>query len=104
MALINALAPQMPPQNGRIVNIGSVAAFTGHVDLWYGAAKAALLNITKSYASHLGPDGVLVNAVAQARPVPPCTSNCLSHARRLSCRSVYLNGTIIDVNNGSYPR
>ena len=27
-------------------------------------AKAALLNITKSYAAHLGPDGVLVNAVA----------------------------------------
>jgi NAD(P)-dependent dehydrogenase (short-subunit alcohol dehydrogenase family) len=49
---------------GRIVNVGSVAAFTGHPDLWYGATKAALLNVTKSYAGYLGKDGILVNAVA----------------------------------------
>jgi NAD(P)-dependent dehydrogenase (short-subunit alcohol dehydrogenase family) len=29
-------------KSGRIVNVGSVAAFTGHPDLWYGATKAAL--------------------------------------------------------------
>src|SRR6202008_2474528 len=65
VALIEALAPQMRGRkSGRIVNVGSVAAFTGHPDLWYGATKAALLNITKTYAGILGKDGILVNAVA----------------------------------------
>ncbi len=48
-----------------------MAAFTGHPDLWYGASKAALLNITKSYAGYLGREGVLVNAVA---PGPTLTA------------------------------
>jgi 3-oxoacyl-[acyl-carrier protein] reductase len=65
VALMQALAPQMVTRkSGRIVNVGSVAAFTGHPDLWYGASKAALLNVTKSFARWLGPHGVLVNAVA----------------------------------------
>ncbi len=65
VALIEAVTPPMRRRrSGRIVNVGSVAAFTGHPDLWYGASKAALLNITKSYAGYLGADGVLVNAVA----------------------------------------
>ncbi|HVB48243.1 MAG TPA: SDR family oxidoreductase [Burkholderiales bacterium] len=65
VALIEALVPQMRARRrGRIVNVGSVSAFTGHPDLWYGASKAALLNVTKSYASYLGRDGILVNAVA----------------------------------------
>ena len=61
VALMQALAPQMMARkSGRIVNVGSVAAFTGHPDLWYGASKAALLNVTKSFAGWLGPHGVLV--------------------------------------------
>ncbi|MGD9953202.1 MAG: SDR family oxidoreductase, partial [Burkholderiales bacterium] len=72
VALIEALAPQMQKRkSGRIVNVGSVAAFTGHPDLWYGATKAALLNVTKSYASHLGKDGILVNAVAPGPTLTP---------------------------------
>lgn len=129
VALIDALAPQMRARKGgRIVNVGSVAAFTGHPDLWYGATKAALLNITKSYAKDLGADGVLVNAVA---PGPTLTSmyEQLPQSRKDAVmRSVYsgrpcspeevaqaifwlgssspayLSGTTVDVNNGSYPR
>ena len=64
-ALITALAPQMKKRkSGRIVNVGSVAAFTGHPDLWYGITKAGILNLTKAWAKELGPHGVLVNAVA----------------------------------------
>ncbi len=128
VALIEALAPQMRKRgSGRIVNVGSVAAFTGHPDLWYGATKAALLNITKSYAGYLGAHGVLVNAVA---PGPTFTDmyERLPQARKDGVmRSVYsgrpcspeevakailwlgtdspayLSGTTIDVNTGSYP-
>jgi 3-oxoacyl-[acyl-carrier protein] reductase len=129
VALIEALAPQMKKRkSGRIVNVGSVAAFTGHPDLWYGATKAALLNITKSYAGYLGKDGILVNAVA---PGPTLTAmyQQLPQSRKDAVeRSVYsgraakaeevaqaifwlgtsspdyLSGTTVDVNNGSYPR
>jgi 3-oxoacyl-[acyl-carrier protein] reductase len=129
VALIEAVAPQMRARkSGRIVNLGSVAAFTGHPDLWYGATKAALLNVTKSYAGALGRDGVLVNAVA---PGPTLTAMYEQlpqsrkdgvmrsvHAGRActaeevaevvvwlgTASPVYLSGTTVDVNSGSYPR
>lgn len=129
VALIEALAPQMRKRkSGRIVNVGSVAAFTGHPDLWYGATKAALLNITKSYASTLGRDGILVNAVA---PGPTLTAMYdqlpqsrkdgvmrAVHAGRActpeevaqailwlgTSSPAYMSGGTLDVNSGSYPR
>lgn len=129
VALIEAVAPQMRSRkSGRIVNVGSVSAFTGHPDLWYGASKAALLNITKSYAAHLGREGILVNAIA---PGPTLTDmyERLPQSRRDGvmksvysgrvCRPEevaqailwlgaqcpeYVNGATLDVNNGAYPR
>ena len=129
VALIEAVAPQMKNRkSGRIVNVGSVAAFTGHPDLWYGATKAALLNITKSYAGYLGKDGVLVNAVAPGPTLTPMYDQLPQSRKDAVTRSVYsgracapeevaqtvfwlgssspayLSGTTVDVNNGSYPR
>jgi 3-oxoacyl-[acyl-carrier protein] reductase len=129
IALIEALAPQMKARKrGRIVNVGSVGAFTGHPDLWYGITKAAILNLTKAYARELGPHGVLVNAVA---PGPTQTEmyEQLPQSRKDGVmRSVYsgrvcrpeevaqailwlgatcpeyVNGSTLDVNDGSYPR
>jgi 3-oxoacyl-[acyl-carrier protein] reductase len=128
-ALIEAAAERMKVRrSGRIVNVSSVAAFTGHPDLWYGITKAGLLNLTKSWARALGPFGVVINAVAPG----PTTSRMydqLPQSRRDEImRSVYsgrvcepeevaaavlwlgsaspeyVNGTTLDVNNGSYPR
>ena len=52
--------------SGAIVNVTSVNSFFepdgGTVD--YGAAKAALLNLSKSLAQELGPQGIRVNAVS----------------------------------------
>src|SRR5690349_12352399 len=43
VALIEAVSGQMKKRrSGRIVNVGSVAAFTGHPDLWYGITKAGI--------------------------------------------------------------
>ena len=51
---------------GAVVNVVSVNAFFqpdgGTID--YGAAKAALLNLTKSLSQELGPRGIRVNAVS----------------------------------------
>lgn len=129
VALIEALAPQMRRRkSGRIVNVASVAAFTGHPDLWYGATKAALLNVTKSYAGALGKEGVLVNAVAPG-PTLGVMYDQLPQSRKDSVmRTVYagrvctpeevaqvvvwlgsaspeyVSGATVDVNSGSYPR
>lgn len=128
-ALIAALAPQMKRRrSGRIVNVGSVAAFTGHPDLWYGITKAGILNLTKSWAKELGPHGVLVNAVAPG-PTQTAMYDQLPASRKDGvmksvysgrvCRPEevaaaivwlgtacpeYVNGTTLDVNDGSYPR
>jgi NAD(P)-dependent dehydrogenase (short-subunit alcohol dehydrogenase family) len=54
------------PEGGAIVNIASVNAFFqpdgGTID--YGAAKAALLNLTKSLSQELGPRRIRVNAIS----------------------------------------
>ena len=128
-ALIEALAPQLRARKaGRIVNVASVSAFTGHPDLWYGITKAGLLNLTKSWARELGPYGVTVNAVA---PGPTLTKmyDQLPQSRKdgvmrsvnsgRPCRPeevaeavlwlgtiapLYINGSTLDVNDGSYPR
>jgi len=127
--LIEVLSTQMKTRkSGRIVNVGSVAAFTGHPDLWYGISKAGILNLTKAWAKELGPHGVLVNAVAPG-PTQTAMYDQLPQSRKDGVmKSVYsgrvctpeevaaailwlgsacpeyVNGTTLDVNNGSYPR
>jgi NAD(P)-dependent dehydrogenase (short-subunit alcohol dehydrogenase family) len=139
--LIRCLVPKMiarrEPNNdaasassivGRVVNIASVAGFGGHPDVWYGASKGAILNLTKSLAKLYGPEGVLVNAVA---PGPTKTAmfdrlpqsridefNRLVFAKRFAepdeiARVIewlaldapeYVNGACIDAASGGYLR
>jgi 3-oxoacyl-[acyl-carrier protein] reductase len=50
---------------GRIVNVSSIAAFTGYTGLSvYSATKASLIGFTKSLAREVGQLGITVNAVA----------------------------------------
>src|SRR6185312_1706351 len=128
-AFIEAVSPRMKARrSGRIVNVSSVSAFTGHPDLWYGVTKAGLLNLTKSWARALGAYGVLVNAVAPG-PTETVMYDQLPQSRRDdvmravysgracqpqevagavfwlgSASPEYVNGTTLDVNDGSYPR
>jgi NAD(P)-dependent dehydrogenase (short-subunit alcohol dehydrogenase family) len=62
-----AALPAMVNQgSGAIVNIASVNAFyePDGATVDYGAAKAAVLNLTKSLAQEFGPRGVHVNAIS----------------------------------------
>ncbi len=127
--LIEAVLPTMKKkQSGRIINVASVAAFTGHPDLWYGITKAGILNMTKAYARFLGQDGILVNAVAPG-PTKTDMYEQLPQSRKDAVMAsvysgraclpsevaesiywlgsdspAYVNGATIDVNDGSYPR
>ena len=111
----------------RIVNNASVAGYTGHPDIWYGMTKAALINATKSF-SKIFEGKVIINAVA-ASPVDTDMQKVNTKERKEAFKKSvitgrfampnevartmlwlaigspeYINGTTIDINNGSYPR
>ena len=111
----------------RVVNNASVAAYTGHPDIWYGMTKAALINATKSFAK-IYEGKVILNAVAPS-PIDTDMQKVNTEERKEAFRQSvitkrfgyadevakamlwlatespeYINGTTIDINNGSYPR
>jgi 3-oxoacyl-[acyl-carrier protein] reductase len=60
-------APHLPRPGGRIINISSIAAFTGGSRpgaVAYAAAKAGLIGVTYALARELSPQGITVNAIA----------------------------------------
>jgi len=113
---------------GRIVNTASIAGQIGHPDVWYGIAKAGLINATKIYAKLLGAHGIVVNCIAPS-PVETDMQKDNSEERKAEFRKTvvsgrfaeaseaaevifwlatdcpeYVNGTTTDFNNCSYMR
>ncbi|MEU6269901.1 SDR family NAD(P)-dependent oxidoreductase [Saccharopolyspora shandongensis] len=64
--LVASLAPRMAERGrGAIINVTTMAAGFGDAEAGlYGASKAALTLLTKSWAAEYGPRGVRVNAVS----------------------------------------
>jgi NAD(P)-dependent dehydrogenase (short-subunit alcohol dehydrogenase family) len=63
--LTQALVPGMRSRGfGRVVNMASVVPLGAVKRTTYGAAKAALVGVTRSWALELAPDHITVNAVA----------------------------------------
>jgi 3-oxoacyl-[acyl-carrier protein] reductase len=125
--LMEEVAKNMLKKSGRIVNNTSIAGQIGHPDVWYGITKAGLINATKSF-SKIFEGKIIVNAVAPS-PVATDMLNTIPPARQEAfLKSViskrfaepeeiaktivwlatespeYINGTVIDINNGSFPR
>jgi NAD(P)-dependent dehydrogenase (short-subunit alcohol dehydrogenase family) len=60
-----ACAPLLALVGGVVVNTASTAAFVPPIfHMFYAAAKAAVVSLTRSFALELAPDGVRVNAIA----------------------------------------
>jgi NAD(P)-dependent dehydrogenase (short-subunit alcohol dehydrogenase family) len=75
--LTAALAPHMAQRgSGKIINITTVVAQIGMAgSALYGATKAALTLLTKSWAAEFGPRGVNVNAIAPGMTLTPGTAD-----------------------------
>jgi 3-oxoacyl-[acyl-carrier protein] reductase len=63
----HAAAPHLSRPGGRIINISSIAAYTGGSQpggLAYAAAKSGVLGLTYALARELSPQGITANAIA----------------------------------------
>ena len=127
--LMNIFCEHMKKQKyGRIVNTASIAGQIGHPDVWYGIAKAGLINATKIYGKMLGAYGITVNCVAPS-PTETDMQKDNSEERKAEFKKTvatgrfaraeevakaivwlatdcpeYINGICLDINNCSYPR
>ena len=117
-------------RRGVILNIASQAAFggatSGHAD--YAAAKAGVVNFTKSLAREVAAAGIRVNALAPGMMETPMAAEALSERREkyleriplgriadasevadvavflCSDRAGYMTGTTVDVSGGMIMR
>lgn len=66
LILLQAVLPDWRARrSGRIINIGSEIAELGNPNFGnYSSAKGAMLSMTRSWASELGPEGITCNLVA----------------------------------------
>ena len=120
------LAEQMANRGGgRIVSMGSIAGQIGHPDIWYGISKAGIVNAMRSLARTFGPRGVVANTVAPGPVETEMMKSIPQHRKdRIKAATItqrfctaeevakavlwlaidspaYINGEVIDMNNGT---
>ncbi|WP_319381083.1 SDR family oxidoreductase [Thiomicrorhabdus sp.] len=115
---------QTSPNRGRVVNNASIAGQIGHPDIWYGIAKAGLINATKAFSKAFQ-GRILVNAVAPSPTETELLNNIPEHRQQAFLRNTisgrfatakevadtifwlatdspeYINGVCLDINNGA---
>ena len=75
--MCNAVGPGMAERGaGKIINIGSAAGIQGRSSyIVYGAAKAGVMQMTRSLACALAPQGINVNCIAPGNTATPMNEN-----------------------------
>jgi 3-oxoacyl-[acyl-carrier protein] reductase len=82
--LTRAVLPHMRRQRwGRIINVASESGIQpSTLKPHYNAAKAALINLTKSLSKAYGEYGILVNAVSPATTITPAVEDLMAEEAR----------------------
>lgn len=106
MLMAKYAIPEMRKQGGgAIVNISSIDGLRGgNPSLFYSASKGAVVNMTRSMASHHGPEGIRVNCIAPGYVYTPMVAvggipDELRDARRRNTL-LQTEGTGWDIGNG----
>jgi NAD(P)-dependent dehydrogenase (short-subunit alcohol dehydrogenase family) len=80
----HAFLPALKATKGSIVNIASIAAYSGQGgSLGYSPSKGAIKMLTQSFAAELAPCGVRVNALAPGVIETPMTAATRANPERL---------------------
>jgi 3-oxoacyl-[acyl-carrier protein] reductase len=88
--MCNAVGPQMVEQgSGKIVNFGSTGGIQGRSSyIVYGAAKAGVMQMTRSIACALAPHGINVNCIAPGNTATPMNENVRTEAAYAETRDI----------------
>lgn len=72
------------PGDRSVINVSSIAGQVGGIQtaIHYAASKAAILAVSKSFARHLAPEGIRVNAVTPGPITTPTTEQLDPESRR----------------------
>lgn len=74
LRITRAVVPHLTRPGGRIINISSIFGLTGYPGTTaYAVAKAGVAQFTRHLAGELGPEGILVNAIAPGVIATPMT-------------------------------
>lgn len=84
---------------GRVVFIGSSAATTGHPDIMYGATKAAIANLSLSYAHLYGKFNITVNCLQPGAMKTKITQNVSSVNKAFLARHTAIAGPYLPVGD-----
>jgi 3-oxoacyl-[acyl-carrier protein] reductase len=77
--------PHLTRPGGRIVNLASIFGLVGYPGTTaYAVAKAGVAQFTRQLAGDLGPEGILVNAIAPGVIETPMTANHLQNPQYLA--------------------
>jgi 3-oxoacyl-[acyl-carrier protein] reductase len=112
---------------GRIINVSSTGGRTGGIfnATVYSASKAGIMSMTKAFARHFAPDGILVNCIAPGTVNTRLMTNLPQESLEVAVSQVplkrladpgeiaqvivflaseqctYMTGAIVDVNGGA---
>ena len=94
--MCNAVGPKMAERGaGKIVNFGSAAGILGRSSyIVYGAAKAGVMQMTKSLACALAPRGINVNCIAPGNTATPMNENVRTEDAYAETRAIITSRTL----------
>lgn len=93
--MIDRVAPGMiARQQGKIINLSSVAAYVGSKEYGlYGALKAGVVSLTRTFALQLAPHNINVNAIAPGNTATPINAAIRTEPEFAERRAMIANTT-----------